>query len=102
MVTSRPTALRRSQRYCGSAAVQRKRSSSEAVDRAVVDDLAVLVAPRRVVDLADLELRRVAGDDPVDERSASRPETSYLNSGETSMRAACSRMALYSMSWKSA
>src|SRR5258706_9216349 len=39
----------------------------EAMDRAVVDDLAVLVAPGRVVDLPDLELRRIAGDDPVDE-----------------------------------
>ena len=39
----------------------------QAMDGAVVDDLAVLVAPRRVVDGAVPELGRVAGDDPVDE-----------------------------------
>ena len=51
----------------------------QAVDRAVVDDLAVLVAPRRVEDLADGQLRRVAGDDPVDEAERRRaPSTSYL------------------------
>jgi hypothetical protein len=37
------------------------------VDRPIVDDLAVLVAPRRVVDPAGCELRRVAGDHAVDE-----------------------------------
>ena len=37
------------------------------VDRAVVDDLAVLVAPRGVDDLADLEPRGVARHDPVGE-----------------------------------
>ena len=35
--------------------------------RAIVDDLAVFVAPRRVVDLADRHLRRVARDDAIDE-----------------------------------
>src|SRR6187397_2363215 len=35
-------------------------------------------------------------------RGASGPETTYLYSGETSMTAAASRIALYSMSWKSA
>ena len=35
--------------------------------RPVVDHLAVLVAPRRVVDLPDGELRRVARDDAIDE-----------------------------------
>src|SRR5262249_13530809 len=35
--------------------------------RAVVDDLAALVAPRRVDDLTDLDLSRVARDDAVDE-----------------------------------
>ncbi len=35
-------------------------------------------------------------------RGASGPETMYLYSGETSMTAAASRIALYSMSWKSA
>src|SRR4029079_8283441 len=38
------------------------------MDRAVVDDLAVLVAPRRVPDLDHRELRRVARDDAIDER----------------------------------
>ena len=37
------------------------------MDGAVVDDLAVLVAPRRVVDLPDGERRGVAGDDAVHE-----------------------------------
>jgi hypothetical protein len=40
---------------------------AEPMDRAVVDDFAVLVAPRRVIDLPDAEFRRVAGDHPVDE-----------------------------------
>jgi hypothetical protein len=35
-------------------------------------------------------------------RIASGPSTEYLYSGETSMRAAASRMALYSMSGASA
>ena len=65
--TSRPAAFIVSQRYCGSAAVQRSSSSDDPVDRAVVDDLAVLVAPRRVDDLPDLELRRVARHDAVGE-----------------------------------
>ena len=70
MVTSRPRAFIRNQRSCGSAAVQRKAGPCvvvEASDGAVIDDLAVLVAPRRVDDLAGLELRRVAGDDAVDQ-----------------------------------
>ena len=44
-----------------------ERAVVEVMDRPVVDHLAVLVAPRRVVDLAWLQLRRVAGDDPIDE-----------------------------------
>ena len=40
----------------------------QAGDRAVVDDAALLVAPRCVVDAADRELARVARDHAVDER----------------------------------
>ena len=36
-------------------------------DRSVVDDLALLVAPRRVDHLSDGKLRRIARDEPVDE-----------------------------------
>ena len=43
--------------------------------RSVVDHLAVLVAPRRVVDLADGELRRVARDDAIDQRLGVGPVT---------------------------
>ena len=48
------------------------------VDRAVVDDLAVLVAPRRVVDLADGHPRGVARDHPVDERVGARTGQAVL------------------------
>ena len=44
-----------------------ERAVVEVMNRPVVDDLAVFVAPRRVVDLARLQFRRVAGDDPIDE-----------------------------------
>ena len=50
----------------------------EPADRPVVDELAALVAPRRVVDLPDGELGRVPGDDPVDQprrRPGPRPGT---------------------------
>ena len=55
------------------------------VDRAVVDDLAVLIAPGRVVDGARVEPRRVAGDDPVDEADRVRPRHAVLVQGLTSM-----------------
>ena len=50
----------------------------EPVDRAVIDDLAVLVAPGRVVDRPDLELRRVPGDHAVDEPHRIRPRHEVL------------------------
>ena len=68
--------------------------------RPVVDDLAVLVAPRRVEDLADAPssttsrvIRRST------RRAASGPVIRYLKSGETSISAAALRIALYSCSW---
>ena len=71
----------------------------EAGDGAVVDDLAVLVAPGRVEHLADGDSAGVAGDRR-GRRGASRRVrvTRYLKSGETSISAAASRIALYSMS----
>ena len=65
--TFRPDAFSVSQRRFGSAAVQRNACSRQPRHRAIVDDLAVLVAPRRVVDLADAHLRGVARDDAIDE-----------------------------------
>ena len=54
-------------RRFGSAAVHRYACSDEPRHRAVVDHLAVFIAPRRVVDLADGHLRRVARDDAIDQ-----------------------------------
>src|SRR4029079_11848492 len=51
------------------------------MDGSVVDDLAVLVAPRRVPDLAHRELRRVAGDDAIDERGRVGPADPVLVQG---------------------
>ena len=48
------------------------------MDRPVVDDLAVLVAPRRVDDAADRHLRRVAGDHPVDQPERVGPRHDVL------------------------
>src|SRR6185436_7138879 len=53
----------------------------ESMDRAVVDDLAVLVAPGRVPDLPHGELRGVAGDHPVDERGRVRAGDAVLVQG---------------------
>ena len=53
MRTSRPAAFCVSHLRLGSAAVQRNRSLVEPRHRAIVDHLAALVAPRRVVDLSD-------------------------------------------------
>ena len=50
----------------------------EPVDRPVVDDLAVLVAPRRVEDAADRQLRRVAGDHAVDQPQGVGPRDDVL------------------------
>ena len=46
--------------------------------RPVVDHLAVLVAPRRVEDLADRHLRHVAGDEPIDEPRGVAPVDQVL------------------------
>src|SRR6185503_4717488 len=51
------------------------------MDGSVVDDLAVLVAPRRVPDLAHRELRRVAGDDAIDQRWRVGPADPVLVQG---------------------
>ena len=65
--TSRPVAFCVNQRRLGSAAVQRNVVLRQPRHRAVVDHLAVLVAPRRVVHLADGDLERVARDQAIDE-----------------------------------
>ena len=70
-------------------------------DRAVVDDLALLVAPARVPDLPDGELGRVPDLDAVDQAGGVGALDAYLNSGDTSISAAWLRIALYSMSQES-
>ena len=67
IVTSMPTAFMCSQRSEGSAEVRRKLVLAEARHRAVVEQLALVVAPARVVDLPDRELRDVARHDAVEQ-----------------------------------
>jgi hypothetical protein len=50
----------------------------QAMHRSVVDDLAVLVAPRGVEHAARRQLRRVAGDHPVDEATRVGPTNDVL------------------------
>ena len=78
MVTSRPRAFWRSQRQLRVGGGPAELLLVDAMDRAVVDDLAVLVAPGRVEDLPDLELRRVAGDHAVDEADRVRAGDAVL------------------------
>ena len=67
IATSSPRAFCRSQRRLGSAAVQRNACSSSRVTVPSSITLPSLVAPGRVDDLSDADLRGVARDDAVDE-----------------------------------
>ena len=71
---------------------------AEAGHGAVVEQLALVVAPARVVDLPDGELGDVAREIRSSRRAASGPSIRYFMSGETSIRAAASRIAQYSRS----
>ncbi len=78
MRTSMPTAFMRSQRSEESALVSRYVPSPSRLTVPSSIDLAGVVAPRRVVDLARLQLGHVAGDHAVEEPRRVRPRDPVL------------------------
>ena len=61
--------------------------------RAVLNHRAFIFAQTTIRRLSDGAFRRIAGDHAVDQFHASLPRTSYLYSGETSIRPAVLRIA---------